>query len=321
MGASTDSVAVIRRRGAERLAEAGIDSAATDADALLQQVLQLNRAELLLATADENQVQQFDVLLERRANREPLQHILGKAYFRHLELEVGPGVFVPRPETETLVDLALAALPHAATAAPTTPLGSIPVSIVDLCTGSGAIALSVAYELSQGLVASDAWLEQPATVYAVELDPDALAWTRRNAAAVSTTLNARTTVNVVAADARTAATEELARLRGQVAVVTCNPPYIPDTAVPRDPEVREYDPAIALYGGPDGLEVVRDIVQTAADLLYPGGVLLIEHGDQQGEGDGALGVPHVVRGHEAFAAIQDHLDLTGRPRVTVATRM
>lgn len=313
----TPSIAILRARSAERLTNSGIDSAITDVDLLLMYVLGVNRAGLLLAELNEDQLQQFEALLDRRASREPLQHLTGKAYFRNLELEVGPGVFVPRPETEVLVDFALTAMPQALAAAPTTPLGAVPTSIVDLCTGSGAIALALATELDS---TSDGFT-LPACVYAVELDQTAITWTRRNADYASTNLPEGLNLKVVQADARTAATEELARLRGQVAVVTCNPPYVPDAAIPRDPEVRDHDPAIALYGGPDGLDVVRDIVQTAADLLYPGGVLLIEHGDEQGEAAGELGVPHVVRSQGGFVDVKDSLDLTGRPRVTTAHRI
>lgn len=311
------SIAVLRARSAERLAGCGIDSAVADVDQLLMYVLEVNRAGLLLAEPNEDQLRQFEELLERRASREPLQHLTGKAYFRNLELDVGPGVFVPRPETEVLVDLALTAMPQALVAAPTTPLGAVPTSIVDLCTGSGAIALALATELDPTLDG----FTLPACVYAVELDQAALAWTKRNADRASADLSPGLNLKVVQADARTAATEELARLRGQAALVTCNPPYVPDAAIPRDPEVRDYDPAVALYGGPDGLNVVRDIVQTAADLLYPGGVLLIEHGDEQGEAAGELGVPHVVRSQGGFVDVKDSLDLTGRPRVTTARRI
>ncbi|MFZ1363170.1 MAG: peptide chain release factor N(5)-glutamine methyltransferase [Candidatus Nanopelagicales bacterium] len=307
----------VRASSTRRLADCGIDSAAIDVDQLLMHVLGVEKAGLILAELDHNQLDQFEVLLERRAQREPLQHIIGKAYFRNLALEVGPGVFVPRPETEVLVDLALDLLPQAVAVAPTTPLGSVPTSIVDLCAGSGAIPLAVATELD---LASDS-LTTPVTVYAVELDDASIEWTRRNTEVLKPTIPAGVQLKVVHADARTAATEELARLRGQVSLVTCNPPYIPDAAIPRDPEVRDYDPEVALYGGEDGLDIVRDIVRTAADLLHPGGVLLIEHGDEQGDAGGELGVPHAVRAHGAFAQVEDHLDLTGRPRVTVAKRI
>lgn len=317
------SLAILRARSIERLTDCEIDSAATDVDQLLMYVLEVNRAGLLLTELNEDQLRRFEALLERRASREPLQHLTGKAYFRNLELEVGPGVFVPRPETEVLVDHALRSLQQTLATVPTTPLGAVQTSIVDLCSGSGAIALALATELSLATepnTTSHA-LVLPATVYAVELDEAAVKWTRRNAGRVSSGLAPGVSLKVVQADARTAATEELARLRGQVAVVTCNPPYIPDDAIPRDPEVRDHDPEVALYGGPDGLDIVYEIVQTAADLLYPGGILLIEHGDEQGEAGGELGVPYVVRENGAFIDVVDHSDLTGRPRVTVSVRV
>lgn len=310
------SVSELRAHSAEHLANCGIDSAVYDVDQLLMHVLDVDKAGLILAELDQDQLNQFQTVLDRRAKREPLQHILGMAYFRNLTLDVGPGVFVPRPETEVLVELALKSLPEAVTTAPTTQLGKVPTSIVDLCAGSGVIPLAIATELDPTRLS----LTAPITVYAVELDDSSIEWTRRNAELQKPAFPVDIQFKVVQADARTAATEELARLRGQVSLVTCNPPYVPDTAIPRDPEVRDYDPAIALYGGEDGLDVVRDIVQTAADLLHPGGVLLIEHGDQQGEGGGVLGVPHVIRTNGGFTRTQDHQDLTGRPRVTSAER-
>ncbi|MFZ1670626.1 MAG: hypothetical protein WAT65_06730, partial [Candidatus Nanopelagicales bacterium] len=127
------------------------------------------------------------------------------------------------------------------------------------------------------------------------------------------------TVELVAGDAGKS-DEVLTHLLGLVDVVTCNPPYIPQDAVPRDPEVRDYDPPEALYGGDDGLDVVRAVVRSAARLLRPGGTLLIEHGDHQGFEAGQLGVPGAVEQSGDFLDIIDHLDLTERPRVTVATR-
>lgn len=316
MGSELVSVAVFRGSAIETLRLAGVATPARDVDLLLQHVLQVNQAGLVTAQLTTNQRHELELLIERRASREPLQHIIGLAYFRYLELSVGPGVFVPRPETEVLVDLALVNLPNSVAVIPQTPLGEIPVVVVDLCAGSGVIALSLATE-SAGL---DQLIRRQIQVYAVELDDAAIGWTRRNADKLQSQLLANVAVAVVQADARSAAIAELARLRGQVALVTCNPPYIPSAAIPRDPEVRDFDPAVALFGGPDGLDVVRDILDTAADLLYPGGVLLIEHGDQQGDEAGELGVPQLVRSHGAFSEVQDHLDLTGRPRVTVAVR-
>jgi release factor glutamine methyltransferase len=217
----------------------------------------------------------------------PLQHLTGRAPFRHLELAVGPGVFVPRPETEQLAGWAIGRLAglHA------------PV-VVDLGSGSGALALAIAQEVPD------------ARVTAVERDPDAIEWTRHNAAARAAAGDRP--VPVVLGDMTDGGL--LGELDGRVDLVVSNPPYVPDDAVlPR--EVAEHDPPLALWGGPDGLDVVRALLDTAARLLRPGGELGIEHADQQG-----AALPAVVRAHGGFADVEDHPDLAGRPRFTTARR-
>jgi release factor glutamine methyltransferase len=235
----------------------------------------------------DDDVTRYGALLDQRADRVPLQHLTGRAAFRHLELAVGPGVFVPRPETEQLTGWALERL----TGLPE-PL------VVDLGTGSGAIALSVAHE-------------QPAArLVAVERDPGAIEWTRANARARAAAGDRP--VEVLAGDMTDP--ELLRRLDGRVDVVVSNPPYVPDGArVPR--EVADHDPPLALWGGPDGLDVVRGLLRTAARLLRPGGWLGIEHADQQGSA-----LPALVRSHGGFTAVEDHPDLAGRPRFTTAQR-
>ena len=273
---------------ARRLAEAGVESPRVDAELLLAHVVGRPRAGLLTldAVADEDAAR-FAGLLEQRADRVPLQHLTGRAPFRLLELAVGPGVFVPRPETELLVEWALARLS-----------GLDGPLVVDLGSGSGAIALSIAHE------------HPGARVTAVERDPGALAWTRHNALARA---GARDTpVGVVAGDMTDAGL--LAELDGRVDLVVSNPPYVPDGArVPR--EVADHDPPLALWGGPDGLDVVRGMLGVAARLLRPGGWLGIEHADQQG-----TALPAVVRSHGGFTDVEDHPDLAGRPRFTTARR-
>jgi release factor glutamine methyltransferase len=220
----------------------------------------------------------FFAMVERRAAREPLQHICGNAPFRYLEVAVGPGVFVPRPETELLVDAVLPAL---------TAL-SAPV-VVDLCAGTGAIALSVAREV------------RGATVYAVEVHDAALEWLRRNAGIE---------VAVVAGDVTDPAL--LARLHGQVDAVVSNPPYVPlGTSV--EPEVRA-DPAEAVFGGADGMSLIPDVIARAAALLRPGGVLAVEHDATHGEA-----VPRLLRS-DAWRDVADHRDLAGQPRYATAVR-
>jgi release factor glutamine methyltransferase len=229
----------------------------------------------------------FDELVARRAAREPLQHLTGRAPFRGLELAVGPGVFVPRPETEQVAEVAIDEARTVATRA-----GSVVVA--DLCTGSGAIALAVAHEVPA------------AVVHAVELDRTAHDWAARNVA------GSGLGVRLVRGDARTA----LGALDGTVDVVVSNPPYVPTGAVPVDPEVAQHDPAVALYGlGEDGLEVPRGIAAAAARLLRPGGLFVMEHAEVQADAARAL-----VRATGAFDDIRTGVDLTGRARMVVARR-
>lgn len=236
-----------------RLREADVPSPEYDAAELLAHVLGTTRLRLALVhDVPAPEVSAFDILVKRRAAREPLQHLTGVAHFRHVELAVGPGVFVPRPETELLVDLVLAALVDR----PGRPV------VADLCTGSGAIALAVA-------------TEAPGTqVHAVEVDPTARSWAERNLAGSG--------VRLYLADAA----DCLPELTGRVDVVVANPPYVPaGTAVPV--EVGR-DPERALYAGPDGLAGLRMVAATAGRLLRPGGLLGCEHDDSHGESAPAL---------------------------------
>ncbi|MGK5170654.1 peptide chain release factor N(5)-glutamine methyltransferase [Geodermatophilus sp. CPCC 205761] len=259
-----------------------------DAELLLAHVLGVPRTRLLtLDRVPGDAATRFADLLDQRAGRVPLQHLTGRAPFRHLELAVGPGVFVPRPETELLVEWALARL-----------AGLPEPVVVDLGAGSGAIALSLAHE------------HPGARVTAVERDPGAVEWTRHNAAARRQAGD--TPVEVLAGDMTDP--RLLAGLDGAVDLVVSNPPYVPDGArVPR--EVADHDPPLALWGGPDGLDVVRGLLRTAARLLRPGGHLGVEHADQQGSA-----LPALVRGHGGFTGVADHPDLAGRPRFTTARR-
>lgn len=213
-----------------------------------------------------------------------MQHITGVAPFRYLELAVGPGVFIPRPETETLVGWGLDAL-----------VGADAPLVVDLCAGSGAIALSVAHE------------HPGAVVVAVEQSAGALPWLRRNAASTSAA------VKIVEGDAVSAAT--LADLDGRCDAVLSNPPYVP-SAAPVPPEVADHDPAAAVFAGADGLDVIRGLVTRAAALLKPGGVVAIEHDDTHG-----VAVAELLRETGAFTGVQDHDDLTGRPRFATGRRL
>ena len=224
--------------------------------------------------------------VERRAAREPLQHIVGVAWFRSLELAVGPGVFVPRPETESVAQIAIDALRAVVP-------GERPPLAVDLGTGSGALALSLASEVPH------------AEVIGVENSPRAFVWTKENLSRTGLT-NARLVFVDLA--------EALPDLDGLVDVVVSNPPYVPVGAIPRDPEVRLFDPEAALYGGIDGLDVVRQVSQTALRLLRAGGSLVIEHGELQGESIRDLLTA------DGFRSAATHRDLTGRDRTTTAVR-
>lgn len=277
-----------------RLAAAGVPSPAADAHLLAAHALGLLRRELARRVVlgyrlTELEGDRFEELIEARVARVPLQHLTGLAAFRRLELAVGPGVFIPRVETELSAGLAIEAALSLTTAL-----------VVDLCTGSGAIALAVADEVPG------------ARVVALELGPQALAWAGENIRRLG--LGDR--VELRAGDAVGAADDLLADLVGTVDVVVANPPYIPPGAEPVEPEVRDHDPALALYGGgADGLAVPRGVVVTAAALLRPGGLFVMEHGDRQGPATRALLANGPWRG------VVTHQDLAGRDRALAARRV
>ncbi len=288
-----------------RLAGAGVPSPRADAELLAAHVLGVTRGELarqaLLgpppgaqpgSAPSEGFAERFGRLVDERARRVPLQHLTGRAPFRDLELAVGPGVFVPRPETE---DVAGAAID----AARAVQQRSGAVTVVDLCAGSAAIALAVATEVPGS------------RVVAVEVSAPARAWAEAN---ISRLAPGRVDLRDVDVS-DPAAAERLGDLAAAVDVVVSNPPYVPPGHQPVDPEVRDHDPEVALYGGgPDGLAVPRAVVALAEGLLRPGGLLVMEHADVQGRqllsalDDGA------------WREAQDHLDLGGRPRYVTALR-
>jgi release factor glutamine methyltransferase len=263
------------------LAAAGVASPRVDAELLAAHVLEVSRGRLaLIDTLRPDQLRRYTTLVTERARRIPLQHLLGSAAFRHLELAVGDGVFVPRPETELLAGWGIER----------TAPGAV---VVDLCSGTGAIALAVADE------------SPAARVIAVERSPVALDYLRRNAIAFPS-------VEVVEGDVTDPGL--LFAEAGRVDVVLCNPPYVPDgTAVP--PEVAEHDPVEAVFGGADGLSIIRPVIGLAAALLRPGGVVGIEHDDVHGEA-----VPALLRADGRFDEVTAHEDFTGRPRFATARR-
>lgn len=267
----------------QRLADAGVPSPRHDAEELAAFVHGVGRGELH-AVADGDFDARYWAAVARREAREPLQHITGTAYFRYLELQVGPGVFVPRPETESVVDWAIAAV---------RAMDVVEPVIVDLCTGSGAIALAMAQEVPR------------ARVHAVELDDGALSWARKNAEGSRVVLHH--------GDALTA----LPGLNGQVDLVVSNPPYIPLTEWEYvAPEARDHDPQPALFSGEDGLDVIRGVEATARRLLRPGGVVVVEHADTQGGQ-----VPWLFTEERGWADAADHPDLNNRPRFATARRI
>lgn len=288
-GGPPHSVTGLRAHGIQVLGFAHVPTPEVDAELLLAHVLGVTRGQLQAkavtgAEVSAHERDAFLAALARRAAREPLQHITGTAPFRSLELAVGPGVFVPRPETEFVAQLAIDALIAVASPRP---------RAVDLGTGSGAIALALATEVPH------------AEVVAVERSPEAHAWAERNIRA-----SGADNIRLVLGDLADA----LPEWDGTVDVAASNPPYIPDAAVPRDLEVRLHDPAAALYGGPDGLDVVRVLSRRARVLLRSGGTLVIEHGEQQGAELRAL------LAADGWRAPATHRDLLGRDRATTATR-
>jgi release factor glutamine methyltransferase len=276
-------------RGAVRtLAEAGVDSAEFDAVALAACALRTTTSEVRKLMITGAPVPPgFEDLVAERARRVPLQHLTGRAGFRRLELAVGPGVFVPRFETELVAGLAISRLRTAAR-------GGLPAVVVDLCTGSGAIALAVKDEVPA------------AQVHGVELSELAHAWAIRNRDDLGLDVDIRL------GDATCAFPD----LETAVDVVVSNPPYIPLGAIPKDPEVRDHDPEVALYGGSrDGLRIPLEIAARAAVLLRPGGFFVMEHADVQGD---SLTAALAATG--LWQDIADHQDLNARPRAVTAVR-
>lgn len=292
---TTTPMTDLRAEARRVLVVAGLPAAVAEADALVAAVLGRTRGDIELAAllgrpVDEADARRVRAALRRRARREPLQHVTGRAPFGDVELHVGPGAFVPRPETEGLVDLAVRVLRGAADAA-AAPEGP---AVVDLGAGTGAVAIGVARGVPD------------ARVWAVEASPHAWPWLVRNARELGEG-RVRPVFGPMIATPLPGAPAALD-------AVVSNPPYVPDADEPADPEVRLHDPAAALYGGADGLDVVRRIVAYAARVLRPGGSVLLEHDERQGE---------AIRALLTAAGLVDgatHPDLAGRDRVTGARR-
>jgi release factor glutamine methyltransferase len=263
------------------LAAAGVDSASADAEYLAAHVAGVDRGRLFMLEPDEEFLARYRELVEARARRIPLQHLTGTAAFGPIDLSVGPGVFIPRPETESLLEWALAQ-----------PLPDRPV-IVDLCTGSAALAVALAHARPE------------ATVVAVDDSPEALGFARRNIAGTQVEL----------LDADVTADGLLVDLGGRVDLIVANPPYIP-LGAELEPEVAQHDPEHALFGGPDGMVVIEPLVAHAVRLLRRGsGRIGVEHDDTT-----AAATVAVFNRAAAFDDVTSRRDLAGRPRFVTATR-
>ena len=282
----------------QRLTASGIESARADAELLLCHVLDVSRARLLtLPEMSREQRMRFEGLLSKRMSRYPLQHLTGIAPFRYLELEIGAGALVPRPETEVVAEAAIRYLK-------TLPA---PTHALDLCSGAAPIAIAIATEVPGSVVIG------------IEKFADAQQWGMRNRVKYADLIAERgSSLRLVDGDVTDSSL--YTEFANSMDVVISNPPYIPNGMVPRDPEVSLHDPKEALFGGIDGMDVVRPLLDGAATALKDGGLLVIEHADAQGEAAGDAGVPALVRAHPAFTDVVDHNDLTARPRYTVAVR-
>ncbi|QRP47452.1 peptide chain release factor N(5)-glutamine methyltransferase [Amycolatopsis sp. FDAARGOS 1241] len=271
------------------LTEAGVESPRADADLIAAHVLGVERGRLpMVPLVDPPVIEAIGQLVQQRAKRIPLQYLTGWAALGNITVNVGPGVFVPRPETELLLEWGLKSL-HGR---------EYPV-VVDLCTGSAALALAVAHE------------RRDAVVYAVDVDPQALAWARHNADVHADAGD--TPIRLYSGDI--ADPTIFAELDGLVDLVLCNPPYVPE-GTPVPPEVAEHDPARAVFAEESGLAVIRHAIAAGARLLRPGGALAIEHDDTHGSA-----VPALVRARRVLTAVEDHPDYTGRPRFVTARRL
>jgi release factor glutamine methyltransferase len=271
------------------LDRAGVPNSGVDAEELAAHLLGIPRTRLgMTPLVEDTWIEDYNALIAKRADRIPLQHIIGSVQFGRAKLVVGPGVFIPRPETESLLQWALDAIAKV----------DKPV-VVDLCAGTGAIALAISVA------------RPDARVIAVERSLSALSWARRNI--VQHIDSGGTRVELRGGDIFDQ--RLLFDLDGSADLVTANPPYVPD-GTPVEPEVLEFDPAEAVFGGIDGLAVIKPLISIAAGLLKVGGVLAIEHDDTHGET-----VPALLKVRRVLDDVAEHSDLAGRPRFVTAKRV
>ena len=273
------------RDATRRLGEAGVPTPGVDSEILLSYLLGVTRGAMLAdaqtgKTLDASRHDEWESMVSRREARVPLQHITGTAAFMDFEVVVGDGVFVPRPETQALVE---AAITHAQSIA----VGESGLHIADLCSGSGVVALSLARAVPH------------AHVVAVEASDQAIPYLTRNVADLASD------IEIVQASV-----EELDRASARFDMILANPPYVPISEVPNEPEVAHFDPAMALFGGVDGLDTVREIVAYALGALRTGGYLAIEHSNLQGQA-----LRELLQG-EGFFGVETQKDFVGRERFT-----
>lgn len=277
----------------KRFSQAKIPTPKVDAELLLAHVLEVSRAGIsLLQELDDEHRREFERLCQLRQQRIPLQHLTGEQGFRRLVLKVGKGVFIPRPETEILVESVIREIKDL----------SAP-KVLDLCSGSGAIALAIATEIPNS------------EVIAVELSETAFEYLKQNVNSYQDLLSrVNSKIQIILGDVK-----DVPLAKNYFDAIVANPPYIPERMVPKEPEVALHDPPLALFSGSDGLELIRLISQRASELLKPGGYLAIEHAELQG--DGQTGVPAILKNTEAFEKIEDRNDLNGLSRYSVAKRI
>ena len=275
------------RDATQRLAQAGVPSPQVDAEMLLAHAAGVSRGELLARvhsgkTVEDADLAQWDKLIVRRENREPVQHLTGTAAFMSFEVKVGPGVFVPRPETQSLVE-------HAIAQAQVMAVREVGLHIVDLCSGSGVVAISLARAVLH------------ASVVAVEASASAVEYLRHNVDTLAP--------NITVVESDVVSFGQSVK-DASIDMIVANPPYVPLAEVPNDPEVFRYDPVMALYGGEDGLDTVHEIVTLATRALRPGGYLAIEHSNLQGDA-----VRFTLK-EAGLRMVSTELDLVGRERFT-----
>ena len=280
-----------------RLKNANVSSPRYDAESLVAFVLNTSRNRVgLISEISDEQYREIEKLVEKRVRRIPLQHLIGEQGFRHLVLSVGPGVFIPRPETEILVESVIRYIKDK---------NQERVLVVDYCSGSGAIALSIAKECAN------------VEVFAIEKSVEAFKYLEANYLKYKEEINSHNSkVHLINADINDEL-NELNTLIGQIDVVVSNPPYIPENMVPKEIEVKDHDPALALYGGKDGLEIVRIVIDKSQKLLKKGGLVAIEHSDLQGNPEQELSVPYLLKTSNSFEKIEDRKDLNALPRYCV----